>query len=313
MAWITHAPAKVNLDLRMHGVRGDGYHLLTTVLQSIALADTLTLRARPGPFGIVCTAVGVPTDARNLAWKGAAAMATHLGVPLEGWELAIEKRVPAEAGLGGGSADAAAAARLIASAAGRSVDAAELAEVIGPLGADVAFFAWGGTMRGEGVGDVLTPLPDEPAASVLLVRPPFGVSTAQAYGWFDETLNAERRTLNRRRTPNTGRRSPNPGTAMSVADDRGGNESRGPSPGNDLEGPVAARHPEITAIVERLRGAGAARAGMSGSGSACFGLFDPAANLGALASGWPDGTCVWHTRAPGPSRVRRTDRCPTDS
>ena len=158
MAWMTHAPAKVNLDLRMRGVRGDGYHLLTTVLQSIALADTLTLRARPGPFGIVMQRRGVPTDARNLAWKGAAAMAAHLGVPLEGWELAIEKRVPAEAGLGGGSADAAAAARLIASAAGRSVDAAELAEVIGPLGADVAFFAWGGTMRGEGVGDVLTPV-----------------------------------------------------------------------------------------------------------------------------------------------------------
>ena len=111
--------------------------------------------------------------------------------------------MPAEAGLGGGSADAAAAARLIASAAGRSLDAAELAEVIRPLGADVAFFAWGGTMRGEGVGDVLTPLPDEPAASVLLVRPPFGVSTAQAYGWFDE--NVERRTLHANAEPNPGR------------------------------------------------------------------------------------------------------------
>ena len=160
--WVTHAPAKVNLDLRMRGLRPDGYHLLTTVLQSIALADTLTLRARPGPFGMACDTAGVPTDARNLAWQGAAAMAAHLGVPLDGWELALEKHVPAEAGLGGGSADAAAAARLIASAAGRSLDAAELAEVIGPLGADVAFFAWGGTMRGEGVGDVLTPLPDVP-------------------------------------------------------------------------------------------------------------------------------------------------------
>src|SRR6187402_734864 len=104
-SWTTQAPAKVNLDLRMRGLRDDGYHLLTTVLQSIALADTLTLRARPGPFGIVCDTAGVPIDAQNLAWKGAAAMAAHLGVSLDGWELAIEKHVPAEAGLGGGSAD----------------------------------------------------------------------------------------------------------------------------------------------------------------------------------------------------------------
>ena len=115
------APAKVNLDLRMRGRRADGYHLLRTVLQSIALADTLTLRRAPRSVrASPATPPVCPTDARNLAWKGAAAMAAHLGVPLDGWELALEKHVPAEAGLGGGSADAAAAARLVASAAGRS-------------------------------------------------------------------------------------------------------------------------------------------------------------------------------------------------
>lgn len=268
MAWTTTAPAKVNLALRLRGVRADGYHLLDTVLQSIALADTVVLRARPGPFAIACQTPGVPTDARNLAWRGAAAMASALGTSLDGWELRLDKRVPAEAGLGGGSADAAAAARLVAAAAGVSLDAAPLAEVIGPLGADVAFFAWGGAMRGEGVGDDLSPLPDVPAAAVVLVRPPFGVATSDAYRWFDEMVRAEGRH------------------PESCSLD---------GPGNDLEAPVAARHPEIPAIVERLRHAGAHHAGMSGSGSACFGLFPPDRDLRALEDGWPPGSQVWRT------------------
>lgn len=274
MRWTTTAPAKINVDLRMHGVRADGYHLLTTVLQSIALADGLTLTARPGPFALACDTAGVPTDARNLAWRGAAAMAAHLGVPLDGWQLGLEKRVPAEAGLGGGSADAAAAARLIAAAVGRSLDPAALAKVIAPIGADVAYFAWGGTMRGEGVGDQLTPLPDMPPASVLLVRPPFGVSTKAAYRWYDNDCMM-------RRTGGAG-----PGTATSP-----------PWSGyvNDLESPVAARHPVIGTIVQGLREAGATLAGMSGSGSACFGMFDPGTTLPGASAGWPDGSLVWRT------------------
>jgi 4-diphosphocytidyl-2-C-methyl-D-erythritol kinase len=268
VAWITHAPAKVNLDLRMRGLRADGYHLLTTILQSVALADTLTLRARPGPFAIACDTPDVPLDERNLGWRGAAAMAAHLGLSLDDWELGIEKRVPAEAGLGGGSADAAAAARLVATASGQSIDPAGLAEVIRPIGADVAFFAWGGTMRAEGVGDEITSLPDEPAASVLIVRPAFGVATSQAYRWYDEA---------------------HPGQSSLV-------EGVGPRHANDLQGPVAARHPEIAVIVERLRQRGATLAAMSGSGSACFGLFPPGVDLPETAAGWPDGARVWPTR-----------------
>lgn len=262
MTWTTEAPAKVNLDLRMRGRRADGYHLLDTVLQSIALADTLTLRSRPGAFALTCDAPGVPVDTRNLAWQGAVAMAGALGFSLDGWALHLEKQVPAEAGLGGGSADAAAAARLVAAAAGRSVDQAALAEVIGPLGADVAFFAWGGTMRGEGVGDELTPLPDVPPATVVLARPPFGVSTRDAYGWYDESVRGS-------------------GALHACA--------------NDLEAPVVGRHPEIGRIVERLRGAGARLAAMSGSGSACVGLFEPDADISSLLGGWPEGTRIWRT------------------
>ncbi len=275
--WTTEAPAKVNLDLRMLGVRADGYHLLSTTLQTVALADRLTLRAEPGPFAITCDVPGVPADARNLAWQGATAMAEALGVALEGWRLHVEKRVPAEAGLGGGSSDAAAAARLVACAAGVECSSARLADVIRPLGADVAFFAWGGTVRGLGVGDVLTPLPDVPDAAVILVRPGFGVSTREAYGWYDADLGA-------RLFPGT----------------------EGP---NDLEAPVSARHPEVAAIVGRLRDAGAELAAMSGSGSACFGLFRPGADLSGVLTGWPPGTRVWQTHLLSRSAYAERTRC----
>ena len=283
MIWTTQAPAKVNLDLRMRGRRADGYHLLDTVLQSIALADTLTLQSRPGPFALTCREPGVPTDARNLAWKGAAAMASALKTTLDGWELRLDKHVPAEAGLGGGSADAAAAARLVAAAQGRELDPAALAEVIRPLGADVAFFAWGGTMRGVGVGDELTPLPDAPDATVILVRPAFGVSTRDAYGWYD--ADADAGAARGTEPPDTARLAP-------AADDRVHLDGCG----NDLEAPVARRHPEIAAIVSRVRHAGARLAAMSGSGSACFGLFSPDADVSGLESAWQDGTVVWRTR-----------------
>jgi len=258
----------------MTGVRPDGYHLLRTVLQSIALADTLTLRPHDGPFMLTCDIVGMPTDASNLAWKGAAAMAAALGVPLDGWGLQLDKAVPSEAGLGGGSADAVAAARLVAHAHGARMSAAQLAEVVRPLGADVAYFAYGGTVQGEGVGDVLSPLGDVPAAAVVIVRPPFGVSTPQAYRWFDEAQAA----------------------ALAEEPDRDRGQRGLVAWGNDLEAPVSARHPEIRAIVDRLRWSGARLAAMSGSGSACFGLFPLDVDLDRLEAGWPPDTRVWQTR-----------------
>ena len=277
MVWSTEAPAKVNLALRMCGVRADGYHLVRTLLQSIALADRLTLSTVPGPFAIECDAPGVPTDGRNLAWKGAAALAAFLGRPLEGLRLHIEKHVPAEAGLGGGSADAAAAARLVAAAAGVSLEPAHLTDVIRPLGADVAYFAIGGTVLGEGIGDVLTPLADEPAAAVVLVRPPFGVATRDAYAWYDGRA---------RSGTEHDEMSGIPGQVAERAPD---------GYGNDLEPPVVANHPEVGRIIARLAGSGARLAAMSGSGSACFGLFDPSADVSALLAGWPPGTRAWRT------------------
>lgn len=306
MAWTTRAPAKVNLDLRLIGKRADGYHEVCTLLQSIALADTLTLTPATAAFALSCETPGVPTDGRNLAWQGAAAMARHLDVRLDGWHLHLHKEVPAEAGLGGGSADAVAAARLLAQVNGARVAGDELAHVLRPLGADVAFFATGGTAAAEGIGDVLCRWPDLPAAAVVLVRPAFGIATRDAYGWYDKDQAQTGQRRSRARPSAFGHRPSGGGARLWGAGDCASAASHAapaadwpalwPLLGNDLEPAVAARHPEIARIVTRLRDAGAWLAGMSGSGSACFGLFPPDHDTSALAGGWLPGARVWHTR-----------------
>lgn len=251
------AHAKVNLDLRVLGVRADGYHELRTVFQTIELHDTLVCAEQPGPFTLKCRVAGVPLDAGNLVWKAAAALWTALG---RGGEICdaviqIDKQIPVEAGLGGGSADAAAALMALARLWG-GAPITLLREVGATIGADVPFFLSGGTALGLGRGEEIYPLVDLPPHFVVIVRPPFGVSTAEAYGWYDEDRASGQRDENRefQQLP-----VPWPSRAAQMI--------------NDLEPPVVRRHPEIGAVKQQLRELGATAAAMSGSGSAVFGLF----------------------------------------
>jgi 4-diphosphocytidyl-2-C-methyl-D-erythritol kinase len=250
------AHAKVNLDLRVLGVRADGYHELRTVFQTIELHDTLVCSEKPGPFTLKCRTPGVPLDAGNLVWKAAAALWTALGRAGEIRDavVQIEKKIPVEAGLGGGSADAAAA--LVA--LGRLWGGAPitlLREVGATIGADVPFFLSGGTALGLGRGEEIYPLVDLPPHYVVIVRPPFGVSTAEAYGWYDEDRSeGVRENREFQQLP-----VPWPSRAAQMI--------------NDLEPPVIRRHQEIAGLKVHLREAGASAAAMSGSGSAVFGLF----------------------------------------
>lgn len=250
------AHAKVNLDLRVLGVRADGYHELRTVFQTIELHDTLVCREKPGPFTLKCRHPGVPLDAGNLVWKAAAALWTALGRTgdIRDAVVQIDKAIPVEAGLGGGSSDAAAA--LIA--LGRLWGGAPvtlLREVGATVGADVPFFLSGGTALGLGRGEEIYPLVDLPPHYVVIVRPPFGVSTAEAYAWYDEDRAAGLRENREFQTLPV----PWPSRAAQMV--------------NDLEPPVIRRHQEISAFKSQLREAGATAAAMSGSGSAVFGLF----------------------------------------
>ena len=253
--------AKINLSLRVLGVRPDGYHELRTILQSIELHDTLTIRAVPGPFRLTCDDPGCPSNSTNLVWRAAEQLWTAAGRPGSPRDVSIDlaKRIPLQAGLGGGSSDAAAALRAL----GRMwrVDEAHQRATAAALGADVPYFFEGGTVLGLERGDLLFPLLDYPDAWVVIALPPFGVSTRDAFGWWDAERSvprAERSSFDKLRM--RGHRN----SLLSA--------SKGEL-GNDLEEPVGARHPQITRLISAMRRAGASHAAMSGSGSAVFGLF----------------------------------------
>ena len=259
--------AKINLSLRVLGVRADGFHELRTVFQSIALHDTLYVRRTSDVRLTYSGPSSVPADRTNLVWRAAEALwksARRRGSP-RGVAIWLTKRIPVQAGLGGGSSDAAAA--LTALARLWRVDAQCVREAAVRLGADVPFFLEGGTVLGLERGDVLFPLLDRPRAWVVLVIPSFGVPTSDAYRWWDEDTSNVRRT----RT----------GSVRDVHRKWSGHDREvGP---NDLQTPVGRRYPEIGGIVRALTQAGADGAAMSGSGSAVFGLFPtrPAAERAA--------------------------------
>jgi 4-diphosphocytidyl-2-C-methyl-D-erythritol kinase len=271
--------AKVNLTLRVLGRREDGYHTLRTVFQSLALHDTLTFHEAAGPFRIGCDDPECPTDRTNLVWRAAETVweaAGRRGRPRD-VAVRIAKRIPVQSGMGGGSSDAAAAIRGLAALWRLDLSLERRQGIAARLGADVPFFLDGGTALGIGRGDVLFPLIDQPPAWVTLAIPSFGVSTREAYLWFDQASGpaivprrSARRPAVRDATPSSHRGLPGPGPDQPLAwlGRLPESERR-----NDLEEPVARRHPEIARLSDSLQTHGAVYAAMSGSGSAVFGLF----------------------------------------
>jgi 4-diphosphocytidyl-2-C-methyl-D-erythritol kinase len=263
--------AKINLALRVKGLRPDGYHELQTVFQTIELADTLTFRACDGPFRLSCTRDDVPVDERNLVWRAAAALWDALGRPSPpaGVSVSIRKNIPPQAGLGGGSADAAATLLALARLWRVRVPAAALERLGAGLGADVPFFLCGGTALGLGRGDEIYPLADAPPSPLVVAYPAFGVQTSDAFGWFDAESAACHADVSARKMPESGLAIWRSDAACVV---------------NDLEPCVVRRHPAIGDAVRRLRDGGATAAAMSGSGSAVFGLFPDARHAARAAA-----------------------------
>jgi len=252
--------AKINLDLRILGMRPDGYHDLKTVFQSMALFDTVTVAVRRGPLAVTCDEPDIPTDQRNLVWKAASLLhrvATGKASAPRDITIDLRKRVPSEAGLGGGSSNAAMTLLALNKLWKLGLDVGTLTRIAGRLGADVPYFLVGGTALGLGRGDDIYPLADLPPVHVVILRPGFGVATSDAYQWFD---GEPRRTV-REPAP----RPIPPGWPAWSATLK-----------NDLEVPVVRHHPAIGRIRQSLLDAGAAFAAMSGSGSAVFGLFERA-------------------------------------
>lgn len=269
MATLTlRPPAKINLALRVSGIRPDGYHDVQTVLQSIGLADRVMAVSRPGPFGLVVRGAGVPADRENLVWKAAAALWRAMGRSGDPRDvhMTLEKHVPVGAGLGGGSSNAAAALVILNTLWQARFPMGDLARLGSELGADVPFFLIGGTALGLGRGDDLYPVDDIRRFGVVVIKPSFGVSTADAYGWLDE----DRRAAGADLAPGE------PPRELDV-----GWPARGLALVNELEPPVARRHPELAEMLSACRRAGAVGAAMTGSGSAVFGLFSETASARA--------------------------------
>jgi 4-diphosphocytidyl-2-C-methyl-D-erythritol kinase len=259
------APAKVNLTLRVLGVRADGYHELRTTFQSIARYDTLTFVPERGPFRIDCDEASCPGDRTNLVWQAAERLWRAMGrrgAPRD-VRVRLQKTIPLQAGLGGGSSDAAATLRALSVLWRSRLRDADLHVIGTALGADVPYFLEGGTVLGVGRGDRLFLLAEPPAAWVAVVVPGFGVSTRSAYAWWDAAAGA------------------------SLGPAQPGGTEGWPIPaadrGNDLQAPVASRHPEIRRLLRELGRHGASYAAMSGSGSAVFGVFDSRAGAAGAA------------------------------
>lgn len=170
------AHAKVNLHLEVLGQRPDGYHELETIFQNVELADELTFRRTDGPIRVLCDHPAVPVDRSNLCHRAAKLLRTHLGRK-DGVEIGLTKGIPVAAGLGGGSADAAACLMVLPRLWRVDVDEDVLADLAVRLGADVPFFLQGGTQVGRGIGEVLTPIHGSGEGWYLILTPDLQLST----------------------------------------------------------------------------------------------------------------------------------------
>ena len=185
--------AKINLTLDVLGKRPDGYHDLKSVMQTISIRDDVEIDVDTGkPWVLSCDKENVPTDERNLAWKAAKVFYEHTKLETTGLEIRITKRIPMEAGLGGGSADAGAVLRALNKHYGEPLSILALAELGSLVGSDVPFCTLCGTAMVEGRGERLRKLPDMPDCCFVVCKPEFSSSTPELYKKIDEVAIARR-------------------------------------------------------------------------------------------------------------------------
>ncbi len=185
--------AKVNLTLDVLGKREDGYHDLKSIMQTISIRDDIEIDIGTGkPWKLLCSKEGIPTDERNSAWKAAKVFFDATGKDPDGLEIRILKRIPSEAGLGGGSADAAAVLRALNKHYDSPFSILALAELGASVGSDVPFCVLCGTAMVEGRGERLRKLPDMPDCCFVVCKPPFSCSTAELYEKLDSVEIAKR-------------------------------------------------------------------------------------------------------------------------
>ena len=179
--------AKLNLTLDVLGKREDGYHNIKSIMQTISIRDDVEIDVGTGkPWTLECSQEGIPTDERNLAWKAAKVYCDSLKKDPNGLTIRITKRIPSGAGMGGGSADAAAVLRALNRHYGSPLSILALAELGAQVGSDVPFCVLCGTAMCEGRGELLRKLPDMPDCVFVVCKPEFSVSTPELYKKIDQ-------------------------------------------------------------------------------------------------------------------------------
>lgn len=267
------APAKINLYLKVYGPDERGYHPLRTVFQAVSLFDEIEVEieappsvppprsanhpggapresgpAREAAHSVTFDVDGIP--ARNTVTRAIELFGRETELPRV--SVRVHKRIPLESGLGGGSSDAAAVLRALQKLLGDPVSAEVLRRIALEIGADVPFFLVGGRAVGEGYGEKLSPMPNGPPRSLVIARPNESCPTGPMFKKLDELRN-----------------------------EHGELPNRDPRLNNDFERVAPAA---CLDLIERIRSLGALRAGLSGSGSAVFGVFDSAAATEAVAN-----------------------------
>lgn len=248
------AHAKVNLALDVCGRRPDGYHEVRMVMQETSLCDTLTIERAAYGVTLTCSDAALPCDENNLAYRAAALFLVRAGLG-GGVTVHLEKCIPSQAGLGGGSADAAAVLKGMNALFATHIPTDTLMQWGLELGADVPFCILGGTALAEGIGEKLTPLPGLARTFLVIVKPDGGISTPAAYSAVDAMQPAPHADVD----------------AVIAALD---NPTRiAACMQNAFEAVVVPQMPVIGEIKRRLLALGADGAMMTGTGSAVFGLF----------------------------------------
>ena len=257
-------PAKINLSLRVHGRRPDGYHAISTVLQTIDLCDRLTVHLiDPGaPLRLDVPEGGAPEGDSNLVLVAARRFLAAIGEPARGFRFELVKRIPTGSGLGGGSSDAAATLIALQKLRGGPLGPDALRALAAAVGSDVPFFLVGGTVLATGRGDVLRILEDIETAPVVVVAPNVEVATAEVY--------------RRWRGPRGRNREGQEEAVLPLPAAR--REAASWLLGNDLEPVARALHPEVDRLFLALDAASRDEADrgpqVSGSGGALFGIGD---------------------------------------
>jgi 4-diphosphocytidyl-2-C-methyl-D-erythritol kinase len=252
-----HAPAKLNLSLRVLGQRNDGFHEIDTLMVQLpGLSDLLEFQ-EAYQFSFTCDDPGVPSDERNLVVQAVKSFdaATSLTSSVS---ISLKKKIPHGAGLGGGSSDAATTLLAINAFHSFPLNPSELSRLAASLGSDVPFFLSRGASRCTGRGEIIQPVPPPPAFSVLLLKPNFSVPTADAYGKYQKSTEI-----------------PGVSYAPQFLD--------GVALVNDLERPVFEKYRYLAELKEWLRSRQEVRAAlMSGSGSTVFAILHPPSDTATL-------------------------------